>query len=124
MNVLNVSDLTDAEAAVFINFITSQIVRCLILFCQNLQLFQDKRGFEIMTYAEEFFNNYLKPKGIKTFTHRDMLIHTDTNCTYSVLRCLKAYLGTIELSVREEKEERINSKNQKKYYKRYYIEVI
>lgn len=88
MNVLNVSDLTDAEAAAFINFITSQIVRCLILFYQNLQLFQD------------------------------------TNCTYSVLGCLKAYLGTMGLSVREEKEERINSKNQKKYYKRYYIEVM
>lgn len=75
------------------------------------------------TYAEEFFNNYIQPKGIKNFTHRDLLMHTDTNCTYSVLRSLKNLLKLKGFTIREVEEERINSKNQLKRYKRYYIEV-
>lgn len=77
-----------------------------------------------MGYAQEFFNNYIQPKGLCSFTHRDLLIHTDTNCSYTVLQELKPLLKLKGLTIREEKEERINSKNQKKRYKRYYIEVM
>ncbi len=77
-----------------------------------------------MSYAQEFFNNYIEPNKINSFTHRDLLQHTNTNCSYSVLRCLKAFLHSKGLQIREEKEERINEKNEIKRYKRFYIEVI
>ncbi len=76
------------------------------------------------SYAEEFFNKYIETNKITNFTHRDLLKFTDTNCSYSVLRYLKAFLFSKGLQIREEKEERINSKNEIKRYKRYYIEVL
>lgn len=43
------------------------------------------------TYADIFIGwlkNRLK-RGIKTFTHRDILLVTDTNCSYSIMQNLK-----------------------------------
>ena len=42
-----------------------------------------------MSYATDFIEGYLKPFNIQEFTHRDILIHTTTNCSYGVLVDLK-----------------------------------
>ena len=39
---------------------------------------------------KRYINERLR-KGIKTFTHKDILNVTNTNCPYSILRCLKKY---------------------------------
>ncbi len=75
-------------------------------------------------YAQEFFEGYIKPKGIKSFTHKDILRETDANCSYRVLQDLISYLEKMGYKLTEIFEERINKKNQKKKYKRYFIEAI
>lgn len=76
-----------------------------------------------MGYAEEFYEDYIKPRGVFTFTHKDILKYTDANCSYSVIRELKKLLAGIGLSLSEVTEKRINNKNQTKKYKRYFIEA-
>lgn len=76
-----------------------------------------------MTLADDFYNDYLKPKGILSFTHRDILIQTETNCPYSLLKDgIKPLLDKLGYKLTEKQETRINAKGQKKNYKRYYIE--
>lgn len=77
-----------------------------------------------MAYAKEFYEDYLKPKGIFSFTHKDILKYTDANCSYSVIRELKSFLVGIGLKLQETEEKRTNKKNQTKKYKRYWIEAI
>ena len=72
-------------------------------------------------YAEDFYENYIKPNGALSFTHKDIQIYTDANCSYSVLESLKTFLFNLGFIVTEKEEERINSKGQKKKFKRYYI---
>lgn len=76
-----------------------------------------------MTYAKEFYEDYIKPKGVFTFTHKDILKYTDANCSYSVIRELKILLAGIGLTLHETTEKRTNKKNQTKTYKRYWIEA-
>lgn len=76
-----------------------------------------------MTYAIEFYENFIKPRNIKSFTHRDILLNTDTNCPYSLLKhTLMPFLESLGYTIRVERESRINSKGQTKYFNRYYIE--
>lgn len=75
-----------------------------------------------MTYAVEFYEDYLKPNGIFYFSHKDIQRETDTNCTYSVVQDLRALLDTMGYCVKEEWQERINKRNQKRRFKQYYIE--
>lgn len=74
------------------------------------------------TYAQDFFEGYLKPNGITEFTHKDIQRETDTNCTYSVVQDLRALLDARGYCVKEEWQKRINKRNQKRRFKQYYIE--
>ena len=76
-----------------------------------------------LTYAQEFFD-YLKNKNLREFTHRDILLVTGTNCSYSVLVDLKEMLFKLGLILRETKEERTNQRNQKRIFKKYTIEEV
>ena len=76
-----------------------------------------------MTYATEFYNDYIKRYNVKSFTHRDISQVTDTNCPYGVLKhTLLPLLESLGYTIRVERESRINSKGQTKYFNRYYIE--
>ena len=66
-----------------------------------------------MSYATDFID-HLTALGLKQFTHRDILIHTNTNCSYSVLSDLKMKLYQLGKELREEKA--------KTGVKTYYIE--
>ena len=46
--------------------------------------------FNHVEMMKQFLEDNLK-KGIKTFTHKDILKVTNANCPYSVLKCLKKY---------------------------------
>lgn len=74
-----------------------------------------------LTYAQEFFD-YIKTQNLKEFTHRDILLVTNTNCSYSVLADLKKMLFKLGLILKETKEERTNNRNQKRIFKKYTIE--
>lgn len=74
------------------------------------------------SYAQEFFEGYLKPKGITQFTHKDIQRETDTNCTYSVVQDLRALFDAMGMCLKEEWQGRINRKNQTRRFKRYFIE--
>lgn len=76
-----------------------------------------------LTYAQEFFD-YLKNKNLREFTHRDILLVTGTNCSYSVLVDLKEMFLKLGLILRETKEERTNRRNQKRIFKKYTIEEV
>lgn len=65
-----------------------------------------------MGYAENFYFDYLKPFNIKEFTHRDILIHTTTNCPHKVLQSLRKLLYSLNYRL---EEETINNKGVKKY---------
>ena len=67
-----------------------------------------------MSYATDFYNGYIKPYNITEFTHRDILIYTSTNCSYSVLQDLKALLLDLNKIVTES-EQCINKKRFKVY---------
>lgn len=67
-----------------------------------------------MSYATEFIENYIKPFNIKEFTHRDILLHTTTNCSYSVLQDIKMIFKKDNLYLTET-ERCINKKRQKVY---------
>lgn len=67
-----------------------------------------------MSYANEFLEGYLKPFNIKEFTHRDILLHTTTNCSYTVLQDLKMLLKKAN-KILTEKEKCINKKRYKVY---------
>lgn len=43
-----------------------------------------------MNNVEEM-RNYIDKLNIKEFTHRDIIEVTNTNCPYTVLKCLKKY---------------------------------
>lgn len=72
-----------------------------------------------MSYATDFIEGYLKPFNIKEFTHRDILMHTTTNCSYSVLQDIKMILKQVNKYLTES-EKCIN----KKRYKVYKIEEM
>lgn len=76
-----------------------------------------------LTYAQEFFD-YLKAQNLREFTHRDILLVTGTNCSYSVLVDLKEMLYKLGLILKETKEERTNQRNQKRIFKKYTIEEV
>lgn len=65
-----------------------------------------------MGYAEIFYFDYLKPLNIKEFTHRDILMHTTTNCPHKVLQSLKRLLNSLNYRLEEEK---ISNNGTKKY---------
>ena len=44
-----------------------------------------------MSYGAEFIG-YLKRHNLRTFTHKDIIIQTNTNCPYSVLQAVRAKL--------------------------------
>lgn len=67
-----------------------------------------------MSYATDFLEGYLKPFNITEFTHRDILIHTTTNCSYGVLVDLKRLLKTAN-KILTESERCINKKRYKVY---------
>ena len=67
-----------------------------------------------MSYATDFIEGYLKPFNIKEFTHRDILIHTTTNCSYGVLQDLKTQLKKVD-KILTESERCINKKRYKVY---------
>lgn len=73
-----------------------------------------------MSYAQDFYE-YLKNHKLNVFTHRDILLHTNTNCSYSVLVDLRVLLFKIGLELKEEEVETINSKGQKRRFKQYEI---
>lgn len=77
----------------------------------------------MITYAQEFYD-YLKEKKLREFTHRDILLVTGTNCSYSVLVDLKEMLYKLGLILKETKEERTNQRNQKRIFKKYTIEEV
>lgn len=66
----------------------------------------------MMSYATEFLEGYIKPFNIKEFTHRDILLHTTTNCPHKVLQRLKKILSDNGLILTESK---IDNKGTKKY---------
>ena len=72
-----------------------------------------------MSYATDFIEGYIKPFNITEFTHRDILIHTTTNCSYSVLQDVKMLLKKVDKYLTET-ERCIN----KKRYKVYKIEEM
>ena len=72
-----------------------------------------------MSYATDFLEGYLKPFNITEFTHRDILLYTTTNCSYSVLQDLKMLLYKAN-KILTESEKCIN----KKRYKVYKIEEM
>lgn len=74
-------------------------------------------------YSEEFIT-YLKRNDCKSFTHRDILKHTDTNCSYSVVKYLKKELEKLGLKLVETIEYRTNKKNARRRFKRYWIEKL
>ena len=75
-----------------------------------------------MSYASEFYEDFIKPNGLITFTHKDIQRETDTNCTYSVVQDLRALLDASGYCVKEIWQENINKRNQKKRFKQYFIE--
>jgi len=76
-----------------------------------------------MTYATEFYNDYIKRYNVKSFTHKDIIKETDANCPYGVLKhTLIPLLESLGYTIRVEKESRTNSKGKIKFYNRYYIE--
>lgn len=76
-----------------------------------------------MDYAEDFLRHIAQNK-IKCFTHRDILKHTDANCSYSVIRTLKAKLEHKGQCLNELWEYRVNSRGQKKKFKKFWVEEI
>lgn len=72
-----------------------------------------------MSYATDFIEGYIKPFNIKEFTHRDILIHTTTNCSYSVLQDIKMILKQVDKYLTESEKCR-----NKKRYKVYKIEEM
>lgn len=73
-----------------------------------------------MSYATEFYE-YIKQNNIKKFTHRDILIQTDTNCSYSVLSDLKRILFKNNMTLKETSIERVNKKGKKRIFIEYEI---
>ena len=67
-----------------------------------------------MSYATDFLNGYIKPFNITEFTHRDILLHTTTNCSYSVLQDIKMLLFKMN-KILTESEKCINKKRFKVY---------
>lgn len=67
-----------------------------------------------MSYATDFLEGYLKPFNITEFTHRDILLYTTTNCSYSVLQDLKMLLYKAN-KILTESEKCINKKRYKVY---------
>lgn len=67
-----------------------------------------------MSYATDFYEGYIKPFNITEFTHRDILIHTTTNCSYTVLQDLKDILFK-ENKTLTESERCVNKKRFKVY---------
>lgn len=73
-----------------------------------------------MSKAKNFIE-YLRSKGLASFTHIDIVMQTGTTCPHSVLRDMKPILKGLNISLREESEK--NSKNNS-YHTRYWIEVL
>lgn len=71
-----------------------------------------------MSYGAEFIG-YLKRHNLRTFTHKDIILQTDTNCPYSVLQAVRAKLEKEGQTVTEMWEKENN-----KPHKRYWIEAI
>ena len=67
-----------------------------------------------MGYASDFLEGYLIPFNVKEFTHRDILLHTGTNCSYTVLQDLKMLLYKAN-KILTESEKCINKKRYKVY---------
>lgn len=79
-----------------------------------------------LTYCDRF-TTWLKKrlaKGIKTFTHRDILLITGTNCSYSVLQDLRLKFDFSESKVKKI-EKMLNEKGKEisvtKQYKVYEV---
>ena len=75
-----------------------------------------------MTYAQDFYEDYIKAKGLLSFTHKDIQLYTDTNCSYSVMESLRSLLFNLGFILTEREEEKFNKKGQKRKFKRYFIE--
>lgn len=71
-----------------------------------------------MSYGAEFIS-YLKKHNLRTFTHKDIIIQTNTNCPYSVLQAVRAKLEKEGQTIEE-----IWEKKNNKPYKRYWIEAV
>ena len=79
-----------------------------------------------LSYAQRF-TGWLKnrlARGIKTFTHRDILLVTGTNCSYSVLQDLR-----LRFDLKESRVEKLsktldikgNEVLEKKFFKEYEV---
>lgn len=73
-----------------------------------------------MSKAKRFIE-YLKGKGLSSFTHLDIVLQTGTTCPHSVLRSMKPLLNTLGFQLREESEK---NKNNSGFHTRYFIEVL
>ena len=75
-----------------------------------------------MSYAANFIE-YIKNKGIRSFTHVDIVIVTGTTCPHSVLKYMKkskAFTDFFRISKEEDEPNAHNSNT----HKRYFIEVL
>lgn len=73
-----------------------------------------------MSYAQDFYE-YLKNHKLNVFTHRDILLNTTTNCSYSVLADLRMLLYKEGLTLKVEDIETVNSRGKGRRFKRYEI---
>ena len=76
-----------------------------------------------MTYATEFIKE-LQARKLNNFTHKDILMWTDANCSYSVLRDIREQFEKDGYRLIEVSEQRTNTKNETKKFKRYWVEKI
>ena len=76
-----------------------------------------------MSYATEFLKE-LKTRELNSFTHRDILTLTNTNCSYSVLRDIKEELAKDGYQLVEFWEQHTNVKNETKKFRKYFIEKV
>lgn len=75
-----------------------------------------------MDYTDEFLRHIAQSK-IKSFTHRDILEFTAANCSYNIIRALRARLEDEGKTLNELWEYRVNSRGQRRKFKRYWIEA-
>jgi len=76
-----------------------------------------------MSYATEFIKE-LNARRLNNFTHRDILMWTNANCSYSVLRDIKDEFEKDGYRLVELWEESTNTKKERKKFRRYWVEKI
>ena len=76
-----------------------------------------------MSYATEFIKE-LNARRLNNFTHRDILMWTNANCSYSVLRDIKDEFEKDGYRLIELWEESTNTRKERKKFRRYWVEKI